>query len=119
MVTLSLVCDADDWLLALGQECLAALLLPISILRHEQFQLISFSIWQSSRLLVDLGLQAADRELEQLVLPLGLQDLLVQEVALLLQVVRLALLLLDLLGLLVLFLLHPDLVVPDTLYRLL
>ena len=117
-VPLSLIRHVHHRLFALGQEGVA-LLVGFRFLGHEQFQLISLSIWQSSWLLVDLSLQATDGELEQLVLPLGFEHLLMQEVALLLQVVRLAFLLFYFLCLLVLFFLHSYLVIPDALNSLL
>lgn len=116
-VLVSLVSHVDDWLLALRQECLS--LLVAIVLWHEQFQLIPLGTGQRRRLLVDLRLQATNRQLKQLILPLGLEHLLMQKIALLLQIVGLALLFLDFFGLLVLFFFHPDLVVPYTLNGLL
>lgn len=113
---LRLVSHVDNWLLALRQECLALLL---ALVLHEQFQLIPLGTGQRWRLLVDLRLQPANSQLEQLILPLGLEHLLVKEIALLLQVVRLALLFLDFFCLLVLFFFHPDLVVANALDGLL
>lgn len=115
-VLVRLVSHVDNWLLALRQECLALL---VAIILHEQFQLIPLGTGQRWRLLVDLRLQPANSQLEQLILPLGLEHLLVKEIALLLQVVRLALLFLDFFCLLVLFFFHPDLVVANALDGLL
>ena len=117
-VLVRLVGHVDNRLLALSQECLS-LPLAFSVLRHEQFQLIPVGTGQRRRLLVDLRLQATNRQLKQLILPLGLEHLLMQKIALLLQIVGLALLFLDFFGLLVLFFFHPDLVVPYTLNGLL
>lgn len=116
-VLVSLVSHVDNRLLALRQECLS--LLVAIVLWHEQFQLIPLGTGQRWRLLVDLRLQSTNRQLEQLILPLRLEHLLMQKIALLLKIVGLALLFLDFFGLLVLFLFHPDLVVPNTLDGLL
>jgi len=70
-------------------------------------------------LVLDLVLETRNGKLKEFVLSLGLKDLLLKEISLLLEVVGLALPLLDALSLFHFFLFHSDLIVSNALDRLL
>lgn len=90
----------------------------VGVLSKEDLALnIVVNVVMLSVLLVDFVLQTADGKLEQLVLALGIHDLLLQEVLLLLVALRLGLPVLDLIEQLLLVLLLTDLVVTDRLDR--
>lgn len=86
---------------------------------HKLFQLVSIRAWECLLLLVHLLHESANGQLEQLVLSLRFQYLLVKKISLLLEVIRAASPFLDLFYLLVFFLFHPNLIIPNTLNSLL
>ena len=100
------------WLLGIRQERFSHIVIIILVkhLLDLIFFIWAFDCWGW---LVQLVLKSADSEFEKLVLSLRLKHLLMQEVSLLLKVIRSALPFLYLLSLIILFFLHSILVISQ------